>query len=105
MGWSQYEIADVVGLDRSAITKMVKNSNFTKIHHDYQNGKSVEEIAKWYGHDLVVTWAILLQGKSDLEIFETFGKDEYGNKQPKITDYWKFAKADPRLGKKPIKRH
>ena len=49
------EIADLVGLDRSVISRMVQNSNFTKMHHDYQNGKSVEEIAKWYGHDLVVT--------------------------------------------------
>ena len=54
---------------RSAISKIVKNSNFSKIHNDYQNGKSVEEIANYYGYDLPLVWAILLQGKTDLEIF------------------------------------
>ena len=105
MGWSQYEIADLVGLEQARISQIIKNTNFGKIHNDYQNGKTPEEIANYYNYDLPLVWAILLQGKTDLEIFETFGKDEYGNKQPKITDYWKFAKADPRLGKKPIKRH
>ena len=69
MGWSQYEIADLVGLEQARISQMIKNANFGKIYHDYQNGKSAEEIANYYGYDLPLVWAILLQGKTDLEIF------------------------------------
>ncbi|MCK4359119.1 MAG: hypothetical protein KAW92_10350 [Candidatus Cloacimonetes bacterium] len=31
-------------------------------------------------------WIKILKNKSDLEIFKEFGKSEYGNNQPKLTD-------------------
>ena len=69
LGWTQEEIADVVGLKQNTISMIIKNANFSKIDNDYQNGKSAEEIANYYGYDLPLVWAILLQGKTDLEIF------------------------------------
>jgi hypothetical protein len=32
LGWAQEEIGDVVGLDQSAITKIMKNINFDNFH-------------------------------------------------------------------------
>jgi len=69
LGWTQEEIASIVGLKQNTISMIIKNTNFGKIDNDYQNGKSAEEIANYYGYDLPLVWAILLQGKSDLEIF------------------------------------
>jgi hypothetical protein len=38
LGWAQEEIGDVVGLDQSAITKIMKNINFDNFHNEYNDG-------------------------------------------------------------------
>ena len=61
MGWTQEMIAEKVGMSRSRVAEIIGNINFDKIDNDYKNGKSIEEIAKFYGLDLITTWAIILQ--------------------------------------------
>jgi DNA modification methylase/plasmid maintenance system antidote protein VapI len=101
LGWKQDEIADIFGLDRSTVSKNVKNltSQFIHIQEQfYDKHKSVEEIAEFYGLDITTAWAIILQGKSDLERFSIFGKSEYQDDTPMLYNVWNFAKNDPRLG-------
>lgn len=40
-----------MNVDRSEISRTVKNTIFGKIHKDYES-KSIEEIAEYYGLDL-----------------------------------------------------
>jgi DNA modification methylase len=101
LGWKQEEIADIFGLDRSTVSKNVKNltSQFIHIQEQfYDKHKPVEEIAEFYGLDITTAWAIILQGKSDLERFSIFGKSEYQDDAPMLYNVWNFAKNDPRLG-------
>ena len=103
LGWTQQEIAEVVGLKRPRVTQIVNNGDFAKINNEMQKylkqGRDVAWLAEHYGLDLQLVWAILLRGKSDLERFRLFGKADLGSHQPKLCDYWKFNKGDPRLGK------
>ena len=101
LGWKQEEIADMFGLDRSTVSKNVKNltSQFIHIQEQfYDKHKPVEEIAEFYGLDITTAWSIILQGKSDLERFSIFGKSEYQDDAPMLYNVWNFAKNDPRLG-------
>jgi DNA-binding MarR family transcriptional regulator len=101
LGWKQDEIADMFGLDRSTVSKNVKNLTSQFIHikeQFYDKHKPIEEIAEFYGLDITTTWAIILQGKSDLERFSIFGKSEYQDDAPMLYNVWNFAKNDPRLG-------
>jgi len=101
LGWKQKEIGELVGMEQPHVSENIRKLNYFKnsiISDFYDKGKSAEEIAEYYQLDLPLTWAIILEGKTDLERFELFGKSEYGNDQPKMTDYWKFGKKDPRLG-------
>jgi len=100
MGWTQEMIAEKVGMSREGIRDIIngEKSNFGKIANDYKSGKSIEEIAKFYGLDLITTWTIILQGKDDLTRFKMFGRKEYQNDAPKLYNIWNFTKRDPRLG-------
>jgi transcriptional regulator with XRE-family HTH domain len=101
LGWKQDEIADMFGLDRSTVSKNVKKFTSEVIHIQeqfYDKHKPVEEIAEFYGLDITTAWAIILQGKSDLERFSIFGKSEYQDDAPMLYNVWNFAKNDPRLG-------
>jgi len=44
-------------MDQTSITKIVKNSNFTKIHNSIKSGKSIPDVAQFHGLDIPVTWA------------------------------------------------
>jgi transcriptional regulator with XRE-family HTH domain len=99
LGWTQQEIADVVKLERSSISKNVNSGNFSKIHNDIDSGKSISEIAEFHGLDIPVAWAIVLDEKTDSERFEMFGTSKYGNEKPKPFNVWSFANRDTRLGK------
>lgn len=47
--------------------------------------------------DIPLTWAVILEGKSDLERFELFGASDE-EKKPKIFNVWMFSNRDKRLG-------
>jgi len=98
LGWTQEEIGRVIGVGQSAAAKIMKNLDSELFHNEYRSGLSPEQIAEQHNLDEPLVWAILLEGKDDIERFKLFGKSEYGNDQPKLSDYWKFAKRDPRLG-------
>lgn len=104
MGWTSQEIGNMVGITDSAVRMAVselKQFNLLTIKSDfYEKNKSAESIAEYYHLDSPLTWAILLEGKDNIERFKIFGKKEYGSEQPKLSDYWAFyaGKKDPRLG-------
>ena len=39
----------------------MKNGNFAKIHKDFEDGKSIEDVAEYYGLDLITAWTIDMQ--------------------------------------------
>jgi DNA modification methylase len=45
-----------------------------------------------------LSWAIILNGKSDLERLATFGKSEYSDDSPRHYNLWIFSLIDKRLG-------
>lgn len=98
LGWTNEEIGVVVGLTEAGVRENRKNFNSKLFTQEYASGLTPEQIATNYNLDQALVWAILLEGKDDLARFTLFGKSEYGDDQPKIPDYWKFAKGDPRLG-------
>jgi len=101
LGWIQQDIGDKVGLSKSGVGDILKDAEiiiFDKIGQDYKNGKTPSELAEYYGLDIPMIWNILLQGMDDIERFKRFGKKDYGNKQPKMSDYWKFNKGIEYIG-------
>jgi len=100
LGWTQEEIAKVVGLARSTIAERMsdlpKLVELTKSLLD--RGEPVERIAEKLKIDLTLAWAMILDGKDDLERFKHFGEGEYQNVSPLIYNVWNFTGRDPRLG-------
>lgn len=99
LGWTQEEIADKVGLSQPRILQIINNFNSEKIYNDWKSGKKPPELAEYYGFDIPMVWNILLQESDDIERFKKFGKKDYGNDQPKMSDYWKFNKGIEYIGK------
>ena len=103
LGWTQGEIGEMVGLSQNRVSEIIGNTDFGKIDTEMQEhlkqGRDEAWLAEHYGFTLQLVWAILLRGKSDLERFSLFGKEELRSHQPKLSEYWKFNKGDPRLGK------
>jgi predicted DNA-binding protein YlxM (UPF0122 family) len=56
LGWTSKEIEDIVGLKKSQISDISDNTNFSKIGKEYDEGKPIEEIAKYYGLDLTTSF-------------------------------------------------
>jgi transcriptional regulator with XRE-family HTH domain len=56
LGWTEEEIGDITGLTRRAVNEIVKNTNFSKIAEEYDEGKPIEQIAKYYGLDLTASF-------------------------------------------------
>ena len=99
LGWTYEEIAKRVGLSgKSGVAERFRNLDTKLFEHQYRSGIPPEKIASFYNFDEALVWAILLEGKDDIEGFKLFGKEEYSNTQPKLSDYWMFTKRDPRLG-------
>ena len=97
LGWKQTEIVDTVkDINQPRVAQII--NDFTEVKRliitEFQQGKSPEEIAQYHSLDLPLTWAIILEGKSDLERFKLFGKSEYGNDAPEIFNVWNYAKRD-----------
>lgn len=101
LGWTQTEIGEVVGITQPEVSEIITKFNqFNSVIKSdfYEKRKKVEDIAEYYHFDIPLTWAILLEGKDDVERFKLFGDTRYGNEQPEMSDYWKFSERDPRLG-------
>jgi len=100
LGWTNIEIGKYFGLTEGAVRDIRKNFDVevSAIQDQYKKRKSVEEIAKFYNLDDVTTWAIILQGKNDIERFQLFGSSEHQDDAPRIYNVWNFVGCDPRLG-------
>ncbi|GAI37493.1 unnamed protein product, partial [marine sediment metagenome] len=101
LGWAHEEIKEVVGLARSTVTEIVEKfgSELSDLfRREYESGLTPETIASNHGLDQALAWAIVLEGKEDLERFKLFGKSKHGNDEPKLYNVWNFLDRDPRLG-------
>ena len=80
LGWKQDEIGRIFNSQQSGISKrifQISKNEIRNIQHQYfENKKLVEEIAQFHNMDLITTWSIILDGKSDEERFELFSKSE-----------------------------
>jgi len=65
LGWTQEEIGDAYGLDRSGVSKIVNELselNLVTIKADYSDKKKpLADIAEYYHLDLPLTWALVLE--------------------------------------------
>lgn len=102
LGWTQEEIAEVVGLARSTVAERMSDlPELLKLTSSLlDRGESVEKVAEKLKIELILAWAILLDGKDDLERFKLFGVGEYQNIAPQPYNVWNFMRRDPRLGLK-----
>jgi len=104
LGWTQEEVGKLFFPDtkdpHAPISKIVSNidSNILHIQQQYEQGKSVEEVAQFNNLDLITAWRMVLQGKSDEDRFDLFGTEDNGNKSPRRYNVWNFKQRDPRLG-------
>jgi len=92
LGWSQEEIAELMGKDRSIISRIVQNTKFGEMHSFLEQGKDMAWIADHYHIGIPLTWALCLEGKTDQERFEGLG---WGLR---TWDQWSFNTCDERFG-------
>jgi len=96
LGWSTREIAEVVGIDYSNISRVLQNGEIAKMQQAISDwlsqGKTVEEAAEKLEIDATLAWAIHLCGKSDIERLADLGVSL------KLYDDWSFQGCDARLG-------
>lgn len=98
---TQHEIAEQFELDQSRIAQIISDLRQLKmlILSDYnERRKSIEEICRYYHVDEPLGWTLVLDGKSDLERFSTFGRSEYSDDSPRHYNLWIFSLLDNRLG-------
>ena len=76
LGWSQEKIGLEVGLSRTGVeTVLTESAKLQKtLKTAFTKEKPIEEIAEYHGLDLQTTYALILQGNSDEERFETIGE-------------------------------
>jgi len=73
LGWSQEQIADVVGLNQQRVSQITNNANFGKIGNLVSQGRDMDYRARHYHMDLALAWALRLEGKTDQEKFKELG--------------------------------
>jgi len=100
LGWTQEEIGKAVNLTQQAISDKISDlPELVKLVKTLlDRGEPVEKAAEKLKIDLTLAWAILLDGKDDLERFTLFGLGEYQNIAPRLYNVWYFMRRDPRLG-------
>jgi len=100
LGWTQQEIGEKIGLTQRAVSDKIENlPELVKLLKSLlDRGESVEKVAEKLNIDLTLAWAMVLDGKDDLERFNQFGEGEYQNVSPLIYNVWNFTGRDPRLG-------
>ena len=92
LGWTQEQIADVVGISQGRVAQIINNANFSEINTLLSQGRDMAYIAGHYHMDLALAWAIYLEGKRDQEKFKVLG---WGLR---TWDQWKFNECDERFG-------
>ena len=93
LGWSSPEISKVTGVKDPTVRGIVKNFNTKEINDLYkQQEKTIEELATFYHLDQTLTWAIVLEGKSDQERFELL------DFEPKVYDVWNYSECNKLMG-------
>lgn len=96
LGWTQEEVANLFGITQGTVSANIDNikSSISSIISDfYEDHKTSETITEYYDIDFPLFWAIVLEGKDDLERFELFTE-----KRPEEFNIWNFHSLDPRLG-------
>ncbi len=58
LGWTQEQIAKVVGLSRNRVSEIIGNANFGEIDTLLSQGLDMDYIAKHYHMDVALTWAL-----------------------------------------------
>jgi transcriptional regulator with XRE-family HTH domain len=70
LGWTQEQIADVVGVNQQRVSQITNNANFSEIGNLVSQGRDMDYIARHYHMDLALAWALRLEGKTDQEKFK-----------------------------------
>ena len=100
LGWTQEEIGKIIDKSQDRVSQILREmpelANLVKTLLD--RGESVEKVAEKLKIDLTLAWALVLNGKDDMERFSQFGEGEYQNEGPHIYNVWNFTGRDPRLG-------
>jgi DNA-binding XRE family transcriptional regulator len=92
LGWTQEQIADVVGVNQQRVSQITNNANFSEIGNLVFHGRDMDYIARHYHMDLALAWALRLEGKTDQEKFKELG---WGLR---TWDQWNFNECDERFG-------
>jgi len=100
LGWTQGEVAEKVKLTQQAVSEKIQNlPELVKLVKSLlERGETVEQVAEKLKIDVILAWAMVLDGKDDLERFSKFGEGGYQNERPQIYNVWNFTGKDPRLG-------
>ncbi len=90
LGWTQEQIAEVVGISQGRVAQIINNTNFGEINNLLTQGREMDYIARHYHMDLALAWALRLEGKTDQEKFKELG---WGLR---TWDKWNFNECLPR---------
>ena len=72
-GWTQEQIAAVVGISQGRVAQIINNTSFGKTNNLVTQGRDMDYIARHYHKDLALArqtygglaWALLLEEKTD----------------------------------------
>lgn len=102
LGWTQEEIGELVGINQGTVSYFIdklNELNSSIISGFFEKGKALSEIAEYYHLDLPLTWAIVLEGKEDLERLKKLAEANDGlNSTPRPYDVWNFAGSHSLFG-------
>ena len=65
LGWTEREIAEVIGVTQPAVNELIKNFNTKLFYQEYQSGLTPEQIATNHNLTQALVWVILLEGKDE----------------------------------------
>ncbi len=92
LGWKQEIISGLCGINQERVSQIIKNINSYKTNKKFEEGKTIDELATFYHFDQTLTWAIVLQDRSDKERFELL------DFEPKVYDVWNYSECDKLMG-------
>ena len=73
LGWTQEQVAEIVGMTQGRVAQIINNANFSDINSLVSHGRDMDYIARHYHMDLALAWALRLEGKPDQEKFKELG--------------------------------
>jgi len=101
LGWTQQEIAEVVGLNRTSVSRKLCNlENLLKLTKSLlERGDSVADVAEKLRIDLTLAWALVLDGLDDLSRLKKLTNKIDGlNCTPRPYDVWNFSECCDLMG-------